>query len=63
MAHSYAYLLYLDGYGAFTVSRCQMETVRRYIAGQEAHHGNFQEEFLALLKAHEIAYDEQYIWK
>jgi REP element-mobilizing transposase RayT len=54
-----------DGYGAFTVSRSQMETVRRYIAGQEAHHRKltFQEEFLGLLKAHEIAYDERYLWK
>jgi putative transposase len=53
------------GYGAFTVSRSQMEVVRRYIAGQQAHHRRlmFQEEFLALLKAHEIEYDERYIWK
>ena len=54
-----------DGYGAFTVSKSQMETVRRYIAGQEAHHRKvtFQEEFLALLKAHEIEYQERYLWK
>ena len=53
-----------DGYGAFTVSQSQMETVRRYIAGQEAHHRklSFQEEYLALLKAHEIEYDERHIW-
>ena len=54
-----------DGYGAFTVSRSQMETVRRYIANQEVHHRKFtfQEEFQALLKAHEIEYDERYLWK
>ena len=42
-----------------------METVRRYIAGQEAHHRKltFQEEFLEILKAHQIEYDERYIWK
>ena len=42
-----------------------METVHRYIAGQEAHHRKlaFQEEFLGLLQAHEIAYDERYLWK
>jgi len=41
------------------------ETVRRYIASQEAHHRKltFQEEFLALLKAHEIEYDPRHIWK
>jgi hypothetical protein len=39
--------------------------VRHYIANQEAHHRKltFQEEFLALLKAHEIEYDEAYLWK
>ena len=54
-----------DGYGALTVSKSQMETVRRYIARQEAHHRKltFQAEFLALLKAHEIEYDERYLWK
>ena len=54
-----------EGYGAFTVSKSQMEAVRRYIAGQEAHHRKvtFQEEFLALLKAHETEYDERYLWK
>jgi REP-associated tyrosine transposase len=54
-----------EGYGAFTVSKSQMDPVRCYIAGQEAHHRKltFQEEFLALLKAHEIEYDERYIWK
>jgi len=41
-----------------------METVRRYIARQEAHHRKLTfEEFLALLKAHKIEYDERYIWK
>src|SRR5262245_19481293 len=51
-----------DGYGAFTVSKSQMETVRRYIANQEAHHRKvtFQAEFLTLLKAHEIEYEERY---
>jgi putative transposase len=42
-----------------------METVRRYIAGQETHHRKltFQEEFLAFLKAHEIEYGERYLWE
>jgi putative transposase len=54
-----------DGYGAFTVSKSQTETVRRYIANQETHHRKltFQEEFLTLLKAHEIEYDERYLCK
>jgi len=53
-----------DGYGAFTVSKSQMENVRCYIAGQEAHHRKhtFQQELMALLKAHDIEYDERYLW-
>ena len=52
------------GYGAFTVSQSQADRVKAYIAGQEEHHRRvpFKEEFLALLKKHEIEYDERYIW-
>ena len=52
------------GYGAFTVSQSQVDSVRRYIANQKVHHQkvSFQEEFIALLKAHGIEYDERYIW-
>jgi putative transposase len=36
-----------------------------YIRDQEEHHRKmtFQEEFLALLKKHHIAYDERYLWE
>ena len=52
------------GYGAFSVSQSQADGVSEYIAGQEEHHKRmtFQEEFLALLKRHGIAYDERYVW-
>ena len=52
------------GYGAFTVSQSQVDNVRRYIANQKEHHQrfSFKEEFIALLKAHGIEYDERYIW-
>ena len=50
------------GYAAFTVSKSQVRVVQRYIANpnQEAHHQKitFQEELIALLKAHEIEFDE-----
>ena len=54
-----------EGYGAFSVSQSQKDRVRRYIAKQEDHHRKttFQEEFLKLLKAHKIEYDEDYLWK
>ena len=53
------------GYGAFSVSQSNLEAVRTYIANQEEHHQRvtFQEEFLAFLKRHGIAYDERYIWE
>ena len=52
------------GYAAFTVSKSQIGAVQRYIANQEAHHQKvtFQEELIALLKAHEIEFDERYLW-
>ena len=36
----------------------------QYIQAQPEHHRKmtFQEEFLALLKKHRIAYDERYLW-
>jgi hypothetical protein len=38
--------------------------VSEYIRRQEEHHKRmtFQEEFLALLERHGIAYDERYVW-
>ena len=53
-----------SGYGAFTVSFSAMESVRHYLATQAEHHRvrTFQEEFLELLRRHEIEFDERYIW-
>ena|ERR1051325_5266753 len=53
------------GYGAFTVSESQIPRVVAYIANQEAHHRrmSFEEEFVAILRANGIAYDERYLWK
>jgi len=51
------------GYGAFSVSRSNLEEVARYIANEEAHHRHvsFQEEFLAFLQRHGVAYDPKYV--
>jgi len=59
-----AFFAWQTGYGAFTVSQSAADDVKRYIAGQEAHHRSmtFQEEFLALLTRHGIEYDERYLW-
>ena len=52
------------GYGAFSVSQSNVESVIRYIATQEEHHRNvsFQDEYLSFLRKHEIEFDERYIW-
>ena len=53
------------GYGAFTVSQSQVPTVRRYIQQQEEHHKkqSFKDEFLAVLKRHQIDYDPTYVFE
>lgn len=52
------------GYGAFSVSKSNVPAVLKYIAKQEEHHRKrtFKDEFLDLLRKHEIDYDERYIW-
>jgi putative transposase len=53
-----------DGYGVFTVSKSQEEIVKKYIRGQKEHHqkGDFKSELLHLLRAHEIEFDERYVF-
>jgi putative transposase len=53
-----------NGYGIFSIGFSQIKDARDYIAGQEAHHrkASFQEEFRALLRRYEIAFDERYVW-
>ncbi len=52
------------GYGAFSVSRSNVNEVREYIMKQDEHHRSmdFQEEFRRLLKAHGVEFDERYVW-
>ncbi len=53
-----------SGYGAFAVSASNLDTVREYIKGQQAHHRHksFKEEFRAFLHRHGVDYDERFIW-
>ncbi len=53
------------GYGIFSVGQSQIATVKEYIANQAEHHrkGSFQDEFLALLRAHGLEWDERCIWE
>ena len=50
------------GYGAFTVSESNRETVSAYIADQQEHHRqmSFHEEFLAMLQKHGIDFEERF---
>jgi putative transposase len=54
-----------SGFGAFSYSRSQRPTVIRYIEQQKQHHAkrSFREEYLALLKKFEVAYDEKYVFE
>lgn len=54
-----------EGFGAFSYSRSQIDTVIKYILRQEEHHRRrtFKEEYIELLKKFEVEYDEQYLFK
>lgn len=53
-----------NGYGAFAISYSNIDDVKRYIDNQAEHHRvrTFKEEFIALLKRHNMPYDERYVW-
>ena len=48
-----------EGYGAFSVSTSNLDSVVRYIRNQEKHHRKltFEEEFRAILQRHGMEYD------
>jgi REP element-mobilizing transposase RayT len=53
------------GYSAFSVSRSNVERVRRYIEKQEQHHRRvtFHEEYVRFLREYGIPYDERYLFE
>ena len=54
-----------EGYGAFSYSRSQRDTVIQYIINQETHHSttSFRQEYLALLKKFEIPFEDKYVFE
>jgi putative transposase len=52
------------GFGGFSVSGSLVPRVAHYIAHQREHHKkfDFKEEYLLLLKKHNIEYDPKYLW-
>lgn len=54
-----------EGFGAFSYSKSQIDTVIKYILSQEEHHKKttFREEYFDFLKKFEIDYDEKYLFE
>lgn len=53
-----------EGYGAFSNSKSQIDPVVKYILAQKERHRkkSFRDEYLDMLKKHDIEYDERYIF-
>ena len=52
------------GYGAFTHSHAQIDTVVKYISNQEIHHKkkDFKIEYLEILRKNDIHYNDDYLF-
>jgi REP element-mobilizing transposase RayT len=52
-----------DGYGAFTYSIKEKDRLIEYVKNQENHHKtiSFRDEYIELLKEHNIEFDERYL--
>lgn len=53
-----------EGYGAFSYSRSQIDTVAKYVLNQEKHHASksFKAEYIELLDRFNVDYDERYLF-
>ena len=53
------------GYGAFTVSASQIESVGQYIQNQEEHHRvkSFEEEYIEFLQRHGIEFERRFLFE
>lgn len=54
-----------EGFGVFSYSRSQIDTVIKYIQNQEKHHSkkSFKEEYIEFLKKFAVEYDERYLFE
>ena len=54
-----------EGFGVFSYSRSQIDTVIKYIQTQEKHHRKktFKEEYLEFLEKFKVEYDEKYLFE
>jgi REP element-mobilizing transposase RayT len=53
-----------EGFGGFSYSHSQLDSVANYIRNQEKHHSKktFREEYLELLKKFDVEYDPKYMF-
>jgi putative transposase len=53
-----------DGFGSFSYSHSQIESVYKYVMNQKEHHKKvtFKEEYVDFLKKFEVSYDEKYLF-
>ena len=53
-----------NGYGAFSHSRSQIDSVARYVLNQEEHHKkrSFREEYIDILKKMDIQFKDEYLF-
>lgn len=54
-----------EGFGAFSYSRSQIDSVSKYILNQEEHHKrkSFKREYIGFLKKFEVEYDDDYLFE
>lgn len=53
------------GYGAFSHSRSQLDSVAKYVLNQEEHHRklSFKEEYLEILRKNDVKYQDEYLFE
>ena len=54
-----------EGFGAFTYSKSQIDSVIKYILNQYEHHkkSSFKDEYLKILKKFDIQFDDKYLFE
>jgi len=54
-----------EGFGAFSYSRSQLDSVVKYVLNQEKHHArrSFRDEYIGLLDRFEVDYEDRYLFK
>ncbi len=64
MGEQYSDFYWQDGYGAFSVSPKNVDSVIEYIKNQHIHHQkmSFEQEFRKFLRNYGIDFDERYVW-